>query len=133
MDHQTKETALVIKLWHECPYNFTGVINKNKSYYWLVNGVHHREDGPAIEWSNGDREWYINGKRHRDNGPAFEYAAGAKVWWSNGQRHRDDGPACVFLYSKEWFLNGMRYSQEEWFDRLTPEQQIKFLFNMGQW
>ncbi len=22
----------------------------------------HREDGPALEWSSGDRSWWINGK-----------------------------------------------------------------------
>jgi len=24
----------------------------------------HREDGPAIIWSNGDKEWWLNGKRY---------------------------------------------------------------------
>ena len=24
--------------------------------------VLHRENGPAVEWCNGDKEWYINGK-----------------------------------------------------------------------
>jgi hypothetical protein len=26
-----------------------------------VKGKKHREDGPAIEWSNGDKEWFISG------------------------------------------------------------------------
>ena len=29
---------------------------------WYVNGKFHREDGPAIEYSNGTREWYVNGE-----------------------------------------------------------------------
>ena len=30
--------------------------------HW-VNGKRHREDGPAIEWSDGDKWWYLNGER----------------------------------------------------------------------
>jgi len=46
----------------------------------------HREDGPAIEWHNGDRYWYINGKLHREDGPACEYADGDKYWLINGEK-----------------------------------------------
>jgi hypothetical protein len=28
---------------------------------WYRNGKLHREDGPAIEYSNGFKVWYING------------------------------------------------------------------------
>jgi hypothetical protein len=28
-----------------------------------LNDKIHREDGPAIEWADGDREYYINGKQ----------------------------------------------------------------------
>jgi hypothetical protein len=30
--------------------------------FWYLNGVLHREDGPAIEYTNGGKEWWINGK-----------------------------------------------------------------------
>jgi len=36
--------------------------NKN---WRLPNGNFHKEDGPAVEYSNGDKSWYINGMRHR--------------------------------------------------------------------
>jgi len=26
-----------------------------------LNGKLHREDGPAIEFANGDKSWYLNG------------------------------------------------------------------------
>jgi len=29
--------------------------------YWYLNGLWHREDGPAIEYANGTREWWLNG------------------------------------------------------------------------
>ena len=28
---------------------------------WYLNGVRHREDGPAFERANGSKEWYLNG------------------------------------------------------------------------
>ncbi|MEI8270737.1 MAG: hypothetical protein WCG45_05180 [bacterium] len=30
----------------------------------------HREDGPAVEYSNGDQEWWWLGQKHRFGGPA---------------------------------------------------------------
>lgn len=51
---------------------------------WFKNGVHHREDGPAIEWDDGTLEWHLNGVRHRVNGPAVEWESGHKSWYLNG-------------------------------------------------
>jgi hypothetical protein len=31
------------------------------SKYWTLNNKTHREDGPAIEYANGDKSWYFNG------------------------------------------------------------------------
>ncbi len=59
---------------------------------------------------------------------------GYYFWYINGQRHRDDGPAAIFSNGeKYWYLNGKSYSQEEWFELLTPEQQEKAVWNMDQW
>jgi hypothetical protein len=30
---------------------------------WYINGKRHREDGPAIEYSDGDKYWYIDDER----------------------------------------------------------------------
>ena len=46
---------------------------------------YHRDDGPAAEWFNGDKEWFINGLRHREDGPAVECADGNKYWFINGK------------------------------------------------
>lgn len=51
---------------------------------WTLNGIFHREDGPAIEYTNGDKEWYINGKLHRLDGPAIIYSNGRVNWCVNG-------------------------------------------------
>ena len=76
---------------------------------WFWKGQLHREDGPAIEWSDGSKEWWRNGQRHREDGPAREPADGSKAWWRNGQRHRDDGPAIEYASGKkEWWRNGQQ-------------------------
>jgi len=60
---------------------------------WLNNRRSHREDGPAIEDINGNKEWLVNGQLHRLDGPAIEEANGSKLWYVNGGAHRLDGPA----------------------------------------
>jgi hypothetical protein len=50
----------------------------------LPSGKHHREDGPAIEYSDGEKWWYINGLLHRENGSAIECANGIKKWFLYG-------------------------------------------------
>jgi hypothetical protein len=99
---------------------------------WFLNGKFHREDGPAIIYPNGDKEWYINGVLHRDDGPAIETAFGKiKEWYVNGLLHRVDGPAIEYSNEiKHWCLNGKEYSQEEWFNKLTSEQQDNYLWNL---
>jgi hypothetical protein len=50
--------------------------------YWRnKEGLLHRLDGPAIEWSDGTQMWFINGQRHRFDGPAVEWWDGRKFWW----------------------------------------------------
>ena len=54
----------------------------------LPNGDLHREDGPAVEYTNGDKEWWLNDKRHREDGPAIEYVNGDKEWWLNSRLYK---------------------------------------------
>ena len=51
---------------------------------WYLNGVFHREGGPAVVHANGDKSWYLNGDIHREDGPAIEYTNGGKDWYLNG-------------------------------------------------
>jgi hypothetical protein len=46
--------------------------------------VIHREDGPAIEYSDGTKAWYRNSLLHREDGPAIEWADGGKRWYLEG-------------------------------------------------
>ncbi len=66
----------------------------------------HREDGPAVIYTDGSQRWYKNGKIHREDGPAKIYSNGAQVWYKNGELHRKDGPAIFYDDGrKEWWEN----------------------------
>lgn len=81
-------------------------IDENGIKAWRLNGKLHREDGPAVEHSDGSQFWYLNGEHHREDGPAVEFPDGTKEWWLNDRRHREDGPAVEHPNgTKIWFLN----------------------------
>ena len=116
-----------------CPLQTSNIISEMRTQYILKNASGtfyysdekmtklHREDGPAIEWSDGSKHWYLNGKWHREDGPAVELADGSKYWWLNGKRHREDGPAIELADgSKHWYSNGKLHREDgpaiEWSD-----------------
>ena len=78
-------------------------------------GELHREDGPAVEYTNGFKEWWINGKYHREDGPAVETKTGFKEWFINGLHHREDGPAVEWSDGeKQYWLNGYVFNKSDW-------------------
>ena len=90
---------------------------------WYKDGNLHRDEGPAIEWTNGTKEWLVNGKLHREDGPAVEYPAGTELWYQQGKIHNEDGPAVVRKGgSKEWWMNGKKYTEEEFNYWLAKKQ-----------
>ena len=38
-------------------------VDRDGTREWSLNYSRHREDGPAIEWDNGDRWWYLNNEK----------------------------------------------------------------------
>ena len=76
---------------------------------WYKNEKLHREDGPAVEYPNGDREWWLNDKWHREDGPAVEKSDGTRRWFLDGKPHREDGPAYESPNgTREWWLSGKK-------------------------
>ena len=92
---------------------------------YTLNGELHREDGPAREYSNGDKYWYLHGKLHRENGPAVEYSNGYKSWYLYGKRHRENGPAIEWLYGKSYFVDG------KILDFITSDQMLVYYIKYG--
>jgi hypothetical protein len=60
-------------------------IDKYKTKRYYKDDLLHREDGPAVEYPNGDKFWYINNKLHREDGPATEFYSGTKYWYLDGK------------------------------------------------
>lgn len=71
-------------------YYRLGVIDSNiirghdNARHWLIHGVHHREDGPAIIDGDGAKYWYINDRLHREDGPAIIHPNGPNQWYIKG-------------------------------------------------
>jgi hypothetical protein len=91
-------------------------IDKSGNKVWKnKNGLYHREGGPAVEWSNGDKSWWINGKCHREDGPAMDRSnsGGYKSWYKDGKLHRLDGPAIEYANGdKEWHKEGKLHRED---------------------
>lgn len=43
-----------------------------------------------------------------------EFDDGTKFWRKNNLFHKEDGPACEFYDIKEFWLDGMQFSEYEW-------------------
>ena len=81
-------------------------------YYAYKGGPFHREDGPAIEYTNGDEVWYLDGKRHREGGPAVTKTIDGvvvKYYYQDDVLHRFDGPAIDSENRQEWYKTGLRH------------------------
>ncbi len=80
---------------------------------WFKNNRLHREDGPAIEDADGNMEWLIEGQYHRTDGPAYVQANGYTMYFVDGVTHREDGPAIIYNDYKVWYLHGKEVTEEE--------------------
>jgi len=97
---------------------YTVKVLENGNKEWYLNGKFHREDGPAVEKSDGYKAWYLNDRLHREDGPAVEKSNGYKAWYLNGKKHREDGPAVEYrIGDKEWYLNGKELTKKEFMKR----------------
>jgi hypothetical protein len=77
---------------------------------------------------NGTQTWMLNGLLHREDGPAVISPSGYQAWYLHDQLHREDGPAVVFPNgSRFWYLNGMELDEQE----ITVIVNHKLLFGDG--
>lgn len=98
------------------------IVYPNGNIEYRLNGLVHREDGPArISAMDDIKQWFINGKLHRDDGPAVinKGAHGTLyyAWYWHGILHRKDGPAIIYPETNglQWWLHSSQYeSFEKW-------------------
>ena len=76
----------------------------------------------------GTTRWYKDAGhsiQHRENGPAVEYADGDKFWYQNGQFHRIDGPAVVYSNGQEeWYINDRQLTEVEFLAATQPAVEM---------
>ena len=95
--------------------------------YRLPNGKKHREDGPAVEFTDGTKIWYLEDQRHREDGPAVECSDGSTSWWKHGELHRLDGPAIEYPDgTKFWYEHGKFIRKE------VPEDKKNVWFKLDE-
>lgn len=59
----------------------------HKMYYKDADcSILHREDGPAIEFTQGHKSWYQDNLRHRDDGPAIEWGNETSYWLNGAEQ-----------------------------------------------
>ena len=64
---EPKMKTIKVKSFSEIPKNFTGIVERpDGSKYWYKNGMYNREDGPAIEYSDGGVWWYLEGQEYSE-------------------------------------------------------------------
>ena len=104
-------------------------VYNDRTVWYNLKGYVHRENGPAIEYTNGSKFWYLNDKFHRVDGPAVENTNGTKEWFLNGKRHRLYGPVIEYPTGyKKWFINGEELTREE-FNKLITLKRINDKIN----
>jgi len=82
------------------------IINERETSYYYLNDKLHREDGPAIERRNGDKEWWIHGKCHRE-----------------------DGPACEYAFGKFYFLNDQEFSEQDYWKEIERRKSLGYILS----
>ena len=93
--------------------------------YWHQNNKFHRLDGPAaINTYRYLEGWYVNDKLHRIGGPALVHSTAAQEWYQNGVRHRDDGPAIIQPNGRsEYYINGVKSKRPKSY-KIVPRQKL---------
>jgi hypothetical protein len=89
---------------------------------YKLNGVRHRDDGPALDCNGRFKYWYQHGKLHRDGLPAVEGVPNDDgtmeytSWFDHGKQHRVGGPAIEHWNAvdacREWWVNGKRHRED---------------------
>ncbi|MCS4089722.1 hypothetical protein [Rhizobium sp. BK176] len=84
-----------------------GVHELHTSTIHIVDGVMHREDGPAMVrrprfvGDDAYEEYRFRGNLHRDDGPAL-VLGDQSVWYRHGLEHRVDGPSALIGQEREY-------------------------------
>jgi hypothetical protein len=81
---------------------------------WRLKGKLHREDGPSVEYANGDNEWYLNGKRISEE----EHSSRTTLFnCDNSYQHKGLFPVNAWMFNLEpfgWKKEGLFLKKMNW-------------------
>lgn len=114
------------------------------SEYWYLNdGIYHREDGPALIHYYNNETLFPNDNQfdicHSQNNHVYY-----ESWFINGHHHRENGPAFIcYNYDgqvsfKEYWINDHKITDfvEKLFgdipDKLSKEQQVLLKLSLSR-
>ena len=55
---------IMINNFNEMPANYTGIAQRPEGKFWFKDDKCHREDGPAIEWTDGSKSWFLEEEQY---------------------------------------------------------------------
>lgn len=86
-------------------------------------------NGSVFNPMTGYTEWFLNGVHHREDGPAMVFEDGDVEYWQNGELHRTDGPAIDYNGFKEWYVRGRYIKSSQEYQAITfrTEEEMTFL------
>jgi len=58
-----------------------------EDYYHNFSEEERKEKPYCIEFHNSGKNWVVNGNLHREDGLAVEYSDGIKYWYLNGKQY----------------------------------------------
>lgn len=79
VDDVDRTVAMLINLFFHSKKDEGGLI----IYYFNEERQLDNPHGPSIIQKNGRKEWYRKGVLHREDGPAIEYSDGNGEYWIN--------------------------------------------------
>ena len=82
-------------------------------FYFDSNGRRHCSHGPAINHGNRVKMWFVDGLRHREDGPAHITNIG-EIWYTKGLLHRLAGPAFTQreINVEKYYIHGRQLSKK---------------------
>lgn len=92
------------------------------------NGWPDREDGPALVYSNGQKEYIRNGQRHRNphEGPAVIFPNGKGDYWEHGRRLKDFCQKLLNVRCLNWvYFLFYAKSERRFYVPALPKQSIQ--------
>jgi hypothetical protein len=131
-------TSKITKTYHRDLTTVAEVIYDD--YFHKENISHHRREvhGFEVDGIFLYKMFYMDGLLHREDGPAnifynYDGSIYSYEYHNNGKLHRKDGPACSYadtdgnIYREEYYIDGKELTKSEWFLTLSIKERVGLL------